>query len=460
MKKKLLAFIACIALLMQPFSIVHASESFNENEDISSNTIENTIVDNTSLTWNDNKNIPGDVYILRDSTLTIYGNVSVEGNIYVFGTVEIYGSLTVSDTLNCLNCKIGGIFMSAGNYNYGYVYTYGRLKTLNMNVNDSFLGISIPETDPDESCENGHSWQEELTKEPTCTETGIMTYTCSRCNKTETKVIYPLGHTWNSDYTIDKEASYFEEGIKSIHCNICDVVQPGSEVIIPIISDQQAAEEVIKKIHDIGSVTLDSEELIAEARNAFNALTEKQKNLVDSEEQNVLSTAEALLEYLKAVDQSDKALEESQRAAEKALKDREQALKAAERALQEAERAALKAQRAAAQKAAEDTNRELEKLKFQTQKVSLKKAKSFKKKTFQVNWKKVSAADGYVIQYSVKSNFKNAKSVSVKKGNITSKTIKKVKSPKKYFVRIKAYRIMDGKKVYTNFSTKKSVLLK
>ena len=115
---------------------------------------------------------------------------------------------------------------------------------------------------------------------------------------------------------------------------------------------------------------------------------------------------------------------------------------------------------AASQKAEEDANREREKQKFQTKKISLKRVKSFKKKTFQVNWKKISAADGYIIQYSAKSNFKGAKSVSVKKGNITSKTIKKARSPKKYFVRIKAYRVMDGKKVYTNFSTKKSVLVK
>lgn len=383
MKKKLLAFIICLALLMQPFSIVHASASLNENEDISSNTIENTIVVNTSLTWTGDKNIPGDVYILRNSTLTINGNVSVEGNMYVFGTLEIYGSLTVSNTLNCLNCKMGGMYLSAGNYNYGYVYPYGRLKTLIMNVKDNFLGISIPGTDPDASCENGHSWQKELTKEPTCMETGIMTYTCSRCNETKTEVIFPREHTWNSEYTIDKEATYLEEGIKSIHCNICNVVQPGSEVIIPIKSDQQAAEEVIKKIHNIGSVTLDSEELIAEARNAFNALTEKQKTLVGSEEQNVLSTAEAILEDLKANDQAEKALEESKRAEEKSQKDRYQALKAAERASQEAQRAAekalqaaqraaerasqeaqkaaIKAQMAASQKAEEDANREREK---------------------------------------------------------------------------------------------------
>lgn len=463
MKKKLLAFIICIALLMQPFSIVHASEQLNENEDMSSYTNENTVVVDTSMTWTD-KYILGDVYILHDSTLTIGGNVSIKGNMYVLGTLEIYGSLTVSDTLNCLNFKSGGINISAGNYNYGYVYLYGRLKTFTLNVTDSFLDIPLPDIDPEGTCENGHFWRKKLTKEPTCIETGIMTYTCSRCNETKTEVVPLSEHTWNSEYTIDKEAAFLKEGIKSIHCNICDVINPGSEVIIPTKKDQQAAEEVIKKISNIGNVTLDSEEIIAKARNAFTALTEKQKTLVRPKEQNVLSTAEANLEYLKAKDKAvkaqkaaERAIQEAQRAAEKAI---QEAQIAAERANQEAQKAAIKAQKAAAQKAEEDANREREKRKFQTKKISLKKVKSFKKKTLQVNWKKVSAADGYIIQYSAKSNFKGAKSVSVKKGNITSKTIKKARSPKKYFVRIKAYRVMDGKKVYTSFSTKKSVLVK
>ena len=40
---------------------------------------------------------------------------------------------------------------------------------------------------------------------------------------------YCLKHTWSSEYTVDKEPTYTEEGSESIHCIICDEIQEGSE---------------------------------------------------------------------------------------------------------------------------------------------------------------------------------------------------------------------------------------
>ena len=53
--------------------------------------------------------------------------------------------------------------------------------------------------------------------------------------------------------------------------------------------DKAAAEEVIKKIEAIGEVTLDKENLITEARKAYDALSEKAKALVTNK--NVLEEA-------------------------------------------------------------------------------------------------------------------------------------------------------------------------
>ena len=61
--------------------------------------------------------------------------------------------------------------------------------------------------------------------------------------------------------------------------------------------DKAAAEEVIKKIEAIGEVTLDKENLITEARKAYDALSEKAKALVTNK--NVLEEAEKVLEDLK-----------------------------------------------------------------------------------------------------------------------------------------------------------------
>ena len=64
----------------------------------------------------------------------------------------------------------------------------------------------------------GHTWDEgKVTTEPTCTETGVKTYTCSVCEETRTEEIKALGHDW-SDWTVLKEATDNEAGIEVRTC--------------------------------------------------------------------------------------------------------------------------------------------------------------------------------------------------------------------------------------------------
>lgn len=58
-----------------------------------------------------------------------------------------------------------------------------------------------------------------------------------------------------------------------------------------------------------------------------------------------------------------------------------------------------------------------------------------------VKWKKDSQASGYEIQCSLKKNFKKiAAKTTIKKAGTTSKTFKKLKKGKKYYVRVRAYK--------------------
>ncbi len=66
-----------------------------------------------------------------------------------------------------------------------------------------------------------------------------------------------------------------------------------------------------------------------------------------------------------------------------------------------------------------------------------------------VSWKRQKEAKGYVIEYSTDKNFKKNVSKKVIKNNKTTKaTLKKLKEGKKYYVRVKAYTVIGGKKVY------------
>lgn len=83
------------------------------------------------------------------------------------------------------------------------------------------------------------------------------------------------------------------------------------------------------------------------------------------------------------------------------------------------------------------------------------------KKSMKVTWKKVSGAAGYEIQYSTNSKFKKKnKTVKINKGKTTSKTIKKLKSKKTYYVRIRAFKKVNGKKVYSAYTKKIRVKVK
>ncbi|MCR5203212.1 MAG: family 43 glycosylhydrolase [Lachnospiraceae bacterium] len=84
-------------------------------------------------------------------------------------------------------------------------------------------------------------------------------------------------------------------------------------------------------------------------------------------------------------------------------------------------------------------------------KVNLKKVTSPKKKTLKVTWKKAKNAKGYQVMISTNRKFtKNKKVYTVK--NISSKLIKKLKSKKVYFVKVRGFAKNGSKKVYGSYS--------
>lgn len=83
-------------------------------------------------------------------------------------------------------------------------------------------------------------------------------------------------------------------------------------------------------------------------------------------------------------------------------------------------------------------------------KTKITKTKVGKKKVL-IKFKRVKGAQGYRIQYSLKANFKKAKKITTKKLNAT---IKKLKKGKRYYIRVQAYKVVKGKKVYGAYSKK------
>ena len=78
------------------------------------------------------------------------------------------------------------------------------------------------------------------------------------------------------------------------------------------------------------------------------------------------------------------------------------------------------------------------------------------KKELTVKWSKGTGITGYEIEYSLKKNFKDKKTVTIKKAATTKTVLKKLQAKKTYYVRIRTYKTVNGKKYYSAWSAIKS----
>lgn len=83
-----------------------------------------------------------------------------------------------------------------------------------------------------------------------------------------------------------------------------------------------------------------------------------------------------------------------------------------------------------------------------------------RKGKLKITWKKKSGINGYQVQYSTSKKFKNAKTKTIKNAKTTSKTYKAIKKGKKHYVRVRTYKIVNGRKYYSSWSKVKSVKVK
>lgn len=98
---------------------------------------------------------------------------------------------------------------------------------------------------------------------------------------------------------------------------------------------------------------------------------------------------------------------------------------------------------------------EMDKIKT-VSKVTVKKAGSRK---ITVSWSKVSKAKGYRIAYSANKNFKK-NSTKYKTTTATKVSLAKLEKNKTYYVKVCAYKVVDGKRVYGTYSNVKKIKLK
>lgn len=91
---------------------------------------------------------------------------------------------------------------------------------------------------------------------------------------------------------------------------------------------------------------------------------------------------------------------------------------------------------------------------------SIKKIKAARR-SLTLQWKKMTTqTSGYQIQYATRKNFSKAKSKTITGRTKIRTKIKKLKSGKKYYVRIRTFKTVNGKKYYSKWSKIKSIKVK
>lgn len=147
-----------------------------------------------------------------------------------YGTGLLYNGKKYAGKGETVSLKLGST-APEGMTCTGYTVNIGELEG-----SESSYKLTMPDTDPTVSAvfdkTHVHIYHDKVTKPATCTEDGIITYSCD-CGDSYTEVIPALGHDFSDKWTIDLEPTCTEPGIKSHHCKRCDETK--DETVIPAL---------------------------------------------------------------------------------------------------------------------------------------------------------------------------------------------------------------------------------
>ena len=93
-------------------------------------------------------------------------------------------------------------------------------------------------------------------------------------------------------------------------------------------------------------------------------------------------------------------------------------------------------------------------------KVTISKLKNSKGKKAVLTWKKDTSVTGYEIYCSTKKSSGYKLETTITKNKTTSYTDKKLTKGRTYYYKVRAYKKVNGKKIYGSYSGVKSVTIK
>ncbi|MBQ3136832.1 MAG: fibronectin type III domain-containing protein [Clostridia bacterium] len=256
-----------------------------------------------------------------------------------------------------------------------------------------------------------------ITKKPTCTAKGTKTYTCTVCGVKKYQDVAAAGHK-ATGYKTTKAATYKTKGLQVNKCTVCGVKL--GEKILNMLT--------LNKPSGLKATALSTTSI------KFSW--------------NKVAGAESYTLYYRAGSGKWKAVNAKNKTNVTVKK------------LKTGTTYKFKVVAVAGSNKSKDSSIVSASTKPST--VTLKALRSKKKKEIIAEWKKISGVTGYEVQYSTSKKFtkKTTKTVTVKKQSTYKTIIKKLKSKKKYYVRVRAYKTVNKVKVYGAYSKVKNIKCK
>ena len=337
----------------------------------------------------------------------------------------------------------------------GETYTDTRTDTIEATGHDYDDGVVTKEETCEEdgiityTCENcgdtytetieaiGHDYDDGVvTKEETCEEDGVITYTCGNCGDTYTETIETTGHNYE---TVTTPATCTEDGSVVYVCEDCgytytEIISATGHLYESIVTEEATTSKtgtIVKQCTKCGSIA--STTTIAKIKSVTLSATSFTYNgKVKTPTVTVKdSNGKTISSKYYTVTYASGRKNVGTYKVKVTFKDRYSGIVT-----------------------------KTFKIKIKASSVSKLTAKS---KGFTVKWSALakSQATGYQIQYATNSSFtKNKVTKTITSYKTSSKTITKLKAKKKYYVRIRTYKTISGKKYYSSWSSAKTVTTK
>ena len=330
----------------------------------------------------------------------------------------------------------------------------------------------------------GHKYDDgKITKQPTCTETGVKTYTCSDCGDTYTETIPAKGHTEVIDKAV--AATCTTDGkTEGSHCSVCgEVIR--AQTVIKATGHNFGSWNTTKSATctENGTQTrkcaacgkTETKTIPAKGHTSSGWIVDKQPAVgVKGSKHKECTVCGKILEKaeipaLAATDISGASVKlsttsytyngKAKKPAATVTLNGKTLKKNVDYTVKYSSNTAIGKAKVTITGKGNYKGTVSKTFKILPAKQTIAKLTA-QKKGFAAKWTKDTNVTGYQIQYDVKSDLKSAKSTYVKTNTTYKKTISGLKAKKTYYVRVRSYKTVGGVKYYGSWSAVKSVKTK